>query len=531
MLSTQAFGINLAFCQDEFCPPLDSALVAAILADCYNPSGYNIEPLRDNLRLLSIDAQDTLDISPPSIAADTSGGSSHSGAFITSSAASRTSTSRSQVEGDQSSTTSETSFTSPFGFLRSLFPYTTPKYIETALASAGWIQSSPEGDLELNMDAVVNTLLSEEFINDNIERGHVPDEEGEPTVDGSSDRRPEQSWEVIQKTKKAASSGNVDTNGLGPRKGKRIKPNTTPKAVTVPLLDVRQRQHIPPARPRSASELPPPDPWVHFASLAAQLHHLVPNTSYAQFLALFHNPMHATPAAALRAHLRQISARPNAQTSESDIDILTELVPVLGKDEMRVRADVVRDAAICLGATSGRKEDAYDLMTLLRDLDMDGAVIYHSVPVGSKINTQTPFLSSSGPVSPLNSLSASVSSSTSRYMFPRAQIAPLLSAPKPQSRQPVNANPATNTSAAWQTVNRRANGATSSELQGQHPRDAAEARNLGSISAAKTNGHASGSLVNKKALKHDDAAMCRERAEEYRIKRDAVRLFVSWCFP
>lgn len=530
--------MKLAFSsQGEFCPPLDPTLVAAILADCYNPSESYIEPLRNNLRLLSLDAQDTSNIPPSApgnpLSTDTLWGSSYSDACATSSAASCTSPSRSRMEGDQSSMTSEASFTSPFGFLTSLFPNTSPKLIETTLASAGWVKTLPEGDAELNIGAVVDTLLSEEFINEVTERGYVTGDEGDPPVDRGPDRRPEQSWDFIQKTRKAASSGNVDTNGLGPRKGKRIKPNNLAlKTVSVPLFDVRQRQHILPVRPRSASELPPPDPWVHFASLATWLHHLVPSTPYARFLALFHNPTYVTPAAALRAHLEQISAESTTKVSQDDVDSLVELVPVTDDDGVHVRADVMRDAATCLGATSGRKEEAYDLLVLLRDLDMNEPVIAHSVPqpIWSKLNSgdaNGQFSSWHTTNHPLMSPPASVSSTTPPAMFPRVPIAPLLSASTPFPRPPANANLASDSSAAWQTVNRRANDAKSKEHQERSP-NTAQPRNPGPPPSANINGKANRSSLIKEMPRTEDTTICRERADECRVKRDTVRSCASY---
>jgi hypothetical protein len=526
--------------QDEFCPPLDTTLVAALLADSYDPTESYIGPLRDNLRLLCSNAKKRLDIplSTPGnpLSADAPEASSHSDAYAASSATSCTSSFHSQMEGDQSSMTSDTSFSSPFGFLTSLFPNVPPKVIETTLASAGWVKVSPEGDAELNMDAVMDTLLSEEFINEIVERGYVPGEAGDPELDGNSDRRLERSWEPVQKTKKAASSGNVDTNGLGPRKGKRIKPITTTKAVKVSLFDVPQRQHVSPVRPLLASALPPPDPWVHFASLATQLHHLVSSTPYARFLALFHDPTYATPAVALRAHLVQISARSSPNISQDDIDTLAELVPILNEDELRVRTDVMRDAAMCLGATSGRKEDAYDLMVLLRDLDVDSAVITHSTPqpIGNKINSNASGLSSastpvSSPMPSLPSVSAPMAPST----FPRTPIAPLLSAPTSPQRPVAKANPLNTNATAWQTVNHRVNRAIASKSKPsegiaayitacQDNAAGGKVSRLPSFAETNINGDANGPSSTNMALRGEDVETCRERADEYRVKRDTV---------
>lgn len=513
--------------QDEFCPPLDTTLVAALLADSYNPTEPYIELLRHNLHLLCSNAQKAPNTPSPTpgnpLSADALGGSSHSDTYVTSSA-SCASSSQSQIETDQSSMTSDATFSSPFGFLTSLFLDMPPKVIETTLASAGWVKASPESDVELDMDAVVSALLSEEFINEIIERGYAaPGEEGD-----NSDRRREQSWELVQKTKKAASSGNVDTNGLGPSKGKRIKPVITPKTVTMSLFNVRQRYHVPLARSLSASALPPPDPWVHFASLATQLHHLVPSTSYARFLALFHDPAYATTAVAVRAHLVQLGAQSSPNVLQDDIDTLAELVPILDEDEARLRADVMQDAAMCLGATSGRKEDAYDLMVLLRDLDVDGAVVAHSAPqpIGSRVNDNASGLSSaSSPMpSPMPSL-PSISAPTSPSMFPRTPTAPLFSAPNSPQRQAAKAGPLNKNPTAWTTVNRRANRAVTSKNE---PSEGIAAYIPATQPSSYTKTNMSGYANGPSANNSDNAETCRERADEYRVKRDTVCL--RFCF-
>lgn len=308
--------------QAEFCPPLDEALIVALLADCYHPTEPYLAPLRANLSLLRQNA--TGDDDTPSInninpmiiynQSPSSKGTPSTGTG---------SVSPFDTDSTTSGSASDTSLnlSSPFGFLRNIFPSLPPTIIETTLASAGWVPSrsltsnSENDSLELDMDAVVNALLSEEYIHEIIERGYVPGEAGDPTIVDPGRDPPNTStsaggaradygiweWEKVeQKNNKSGSSGNVDTNGLGPRKGKRQKP--------IPLVDMRQRQHAPAVATRAAGTTLLRDPWVYFDSLATQLHVLLPQTPHTQFLAMFHNPAYTTPIAALRAHLNVLAA-------------------------------------------------------------------------------------------------------------------------------------------------------------------------------------------------------------------------------
>lgn len=498
-LSFYSHSLAVRSVQAEFCPPLDGALIAALLADCYHPTESYLIPLRANLSLLRQNAtsdDDTLfpNHTSPTVAfmqPSNSKGASSTGTG---------SISPFDTDSTTSGSVSDTSLnlSSPFGFLRNVFPALPPTLIETTLASAGWVPSrsqSPDSEndiLELDMDAVVNALLSEEYIHEIIERGYVPGEVGDPTINHPGRDPPNPSilstlergdhglweWEKVeQKNKKAASSGNVDTNGLGPRKGKRQKP--------IPLVDVRQRQHAPPAQ-TSMGTASFKDPWVYFDSLATQLHSLLPQTPYTQFLAMFHNPSYSTPIAALRAHLTVLAAgstspslskgRPHsnsvgsrpatsksktasksasaaARISESDVRWLVELVA--GEDAMDASADTIvfADARLCLEATSlTGKESAYDLLLLVQELEASGPhVVVHSPapPTTSAgvVMVASSSLGSASPPRPTPPRSGSMSAPSSPSMFPRA--AQPLHLPTPPSV------PSASNTGGWQTVTPR----------------------------------------------------------------------------
>lgn len=455
----------------QFCPPLDGALVAAILSEYPEAelSTNDLSQIRATLtKLVSVVEHDP----PKGHSRDSSLGGYPVSVSVTNpkngaesdmdSISMSDSHSLSQLDSQSLSSTG--SFSSPLGFLQTVFPHLSLDILEKAISTATWIPRESGDDPEINMDTVLNTLLSEEYIRETIERGGLlVEQEG----DDGRDQNVDKGWELVQKRQKSASSGNVDTNGLGPRKGKRIKPPA------IPLVDTKQRQYIPPSRPAAASPLPAPDPWLHIVSLASYLSKLIPLTTYSQFLALFHNPAYATPVVALRAHLATLVRQSTQAIDENDVQTLIGLVPIK-PDERAVRGNLSEDANACLAVVSGRMEDAYDLLVLLRDLDVDGAVIHHSLP--SKLSGPSPAPAFAKPTS------------LARSSAPIPQIKAKQSSPNPN---------------AWQTVSRRR------PVHREH-------EGVAAFIPAYRQG---GMLVTTV----QDAAECRRTADEYRTKRDVVR--------
>lgn len=482
--------------------------MAAFLADYTAlPSSAMLSTLRESLSQLLPDTS-LVQIKPPVTASSISPSDSAS-----------TSPSQSQDQEDTNSASLSSSefYNSPFGFLQSIFPRTPAHVIESTLASAGWVKSiSPhsseksasisgddESSSELNMDVAINLLLSEEWIREVMERGYVAGEEGDPTLsslappnagggrESEDEERYERKWERVQKNdKKSGMIGNVDTNGLGPRKGKRIKPGTIDNgtgaatatgkglssSITIPLFDIRQRQHAPPSRSSGPRDFVA-DPWVYFASLASQLSRLTEETAgeedsaagYTRFLAMFHDPSYATPAKALRAWLMgqyrlkmrlvpPLKSGKNAKprlsnahiVTEDQVSSLLELVPpplrsssITADDLKSWEDDTRQDARACISATRGRMEDALDLMLLLRELDAKGgAVVLHSAPRSRPFGVvegikeaniplpKSPIISNAAAAMPPSPIPSSASVAA---RFPGSQSAPTLFASPPPS--------------------------------------------------------------------------------------------------
>jgi len=219
---------------------------------------------------------------------------------------------------------------------------------------------------------------------------------------------------------------------------------------------------------------------LHIVSLASYLSKLIPSTTYTQFLALFHNPAYATPVVALRAHLATLVQKSTQAIDENDVQTLIGLVPI-NPDEHAVRGNLSKDANACLAAVSGRMEDAYDLLVLLRDLDVDGAVIHHSLPSKLSGPSSTPTLARADDTAPK-------STSLAHSSAPISPIKAKQSSPDPN---------------AWQTVSRRGRPAHR-EHEGL---------------AAFIPAYRQGRMLVTTA---DDAAECRRTADEYRTKRDTA---------
>ncbi|KAH9840080.1 uncharacterized protein C8Q71DRAFT_855375 [Rhodofomes roseus] len=357
--------------QAEFSPPLDSSLIAAIIAD-YDISSADdqIQPLRDVLSQLAAQAEKELvdedilseqfsnvQISSYSITDDTT--SSHDFFSPNSSNTASSSTSDSS---------SQHSFSSPLGFLQAAFPHVPANKLRSALSNADDTES-------LDMESVVEGLLSSEYVRELEERG----------LDGlDPEEMDEEDWMIVE--------------------GKRRKPSTPPskppkkskkRGTTFTLVDIRQKQHErpPPASPRAA----PPDPWTQLSSVASYLSTLLPSHSAAYFQSAFHSPEYSSPAKALRAVLSNIASSPSSSSSDSDPNLHSEHSTMLFAmfDVLRAspeyaelnaeeRDQVMEDGQLTLKATHGQPDRAIDLVWLLQELERDSISgeydwgVYHS---------------------------------------------------------------------------------------------------------------------------------------------------------
>ena len=363
--------INRSLAQKEFCPPLDSSLVAALLADLIfgndsedDVDSHQVDELLGTLRELSALADESqlsefADLHITTFSDDTLSSTPDIYHGNTPS----TSTSLRSISTDYS----EHSFDSPLGFLQAALPHVSSAVLNAAL-------DKTEGE-NIDMWDIVSRILSEESIREMEERGldGVEDDDSHAPEDG------ELSCETVGAKKRT----------LGPKSAGR-KSN---RGKTITLVDIRQKQHARPVYsppPGTSCPVLTPDPWTQLSSLSTHLVTLLPPHPPSFFQSYFHSPDHATPYDALHACLETISeARPNAPTNEYDVtlyNLLDILLPEYDDLNSEERARLISDTELCLKATENRGDEAVDLIKLLRDLDADATTgslemgVYHFSP-------------------------------------------------------------------------------------------------------------------------------------------------------
>ncbi|OSD04844.1 Smr-domain-containing protein [Trametes coccinea BRFM310] len=346
--------------QAEFSPPLDTSLIAAIVADYVSGSessnDVELRQLREVLSNLAASAEkdlvdegcmsgfSQLHISPTSIVDD----SSSSYDLSTTDNSGYTSTG-SDASGQQP-------FSSALGFLKAVFPHLPSDKLQNAIASHG-------GDSEqLDMEAVVNEILTGEYVRELEERG-------------------------LDETESAALGYEAPWETVKPKKGGKQK-KYNKKGTTITLVDIRQQQH---ARPVASSSQPaPPDPWTQLASVASHLSTLIPTHPPSFFQSVFHSPQHPTPAHALRAAIVQIAQSYSQYEQEltaeetpslyNMLEIITTW-PKYADLNVEERDQLLEDALFALRATKGDPNAALDVVSLLIDLDSDYSSKEYSLAV------------------------------------------------------------------------------------------------------------------------------------------------------
>ncbi|KAG6811675.1 hypothetical protein H0H92_006330 [Tricholoma furcatifolium] len=348
--------------QRDYCPPLDTSLVAALLADIETdaqgnsivPSAQQIEEFRETLRQLASQADESQldEISDLHLTSNTDDTSStpefYQGNTATSSS--------------DSSESTQQPFSSPLGFLQAALPH-----IPTATLRLGLEGFTDDAD----MWDIVADILTSESIREMEERGLEGLEDGD--LSGIV-REEDIVWETVDRKKKVAK--------VSKRKN---------KGKTISLVDVRQRQHAPPKRPAAAGSYPTaaPDPWTQLQSLSSHLATLLPPHPASFFQSCFHSPDHATPYIALRACLQSICNGQPETAKENYSDALFTLLDILQPEfegiDHEARMRLISDIELSLQATCGQGENALDLAKLLRELDSDSTGylemgVYHSTP-------------------------------------------------------------------------------------------------------------------------------------------------------
>ncbi|PCH44424.1 hypothetical protein WOLCODRAFT_139001 [Wolfiporia cocos MD-104 SS10] len=411
--------------QAEFSPPLDGPLIAAIVADYVsegmNNASDNIQALRDVLGQLASQAEkelmdeDTLSeqfshthISPYSITDETS--SLHDLSVDTSNTA---------YSSTSSGSCSQHSFSSPLGFLQAAFPHLSTSRLKRAL-------SLVEDASDLDMESVVEGLLSSEYVRELEERGL----DGLDDVEGSA--KHDADWLTVDAKKRATTKS--------AKKSKKW-------ATTITIVDIRQKQHERPIEPPRSSA---PDPWTQLSSVASYLATIVSTRSPSYFLSFFHSPEHSTPAKALRAALRSLSTSSHHDEEEIPSDETAMLfnmfdvlraTPAFADLDAEERDQLMADAHLALRATCGQPDEAIDIVWLLRDLDSDfksGVLewgVYHAHAPSRRARVNLP--TGPPPVQP-----------------PPPPVRSLAPPDRPRSKQPLQN--------AWTTVPQR-------QRQGPHP--------------------------------------------------------------
>lgn len=413
--------------QAKYCPPLDSSLLAALIADigppnpgsdARTPSAEQTTALRAMLDELARQATeqyerelcrelDAAQLSPQ--CCSTTDGSCSSpdryGYSYGSRDMSESLTSDSSAHDDQA-------FSSPLGFLQTAFPHIPPWKLRRALSDTGYADA---GDVE--MESIVESLLTDEYIRELEERG-LDNDEAPDAFD---------EWQREGTSEKSAS----------PSQGRKPGGKKNARRKTITFGDVRQRQLTPRAPANGPLPGPAPDLWTLVSSVSGHLAHLLPPHTIAFFQPYFHTPNHPSPADAVRAALSDIAGKQSTASvaAPDDPTVLHALLEIVRDSRVYARLDdaqrsnVYADIQLVLRATRGRADDAIDIIWLLLDLELDlrsgnlAMGVYHSLPPAP----------STGPTSPLLP-----SSATSRRPFSRPANAGVVTLPDgpPPSPQP-----------------------------------------------------------------------------------------------
>ncbi|PBK65888.1 hypothetical protein ARMSODRAFT_1021917 [Armillaria solidipes] len=346
--------------QREFCPPLDTSLLAALIADIESdnngsfvePSSTAIANLRVSLTELAAEAE-TSQLSEQY--ANLNLGSGYSDDTTSTPSAYVGETATSSTSG---SISSQSSFSSPLGFLQAALPHIKYDRLNRALSDA------QPGDGEMDMWDIVAGILSEEQIREMEERGL----DGLEDADVMQDEPP---WhEVCSKKNKV----------IGKKK-KRSKPTA--------LTDIRQQHRYTPVRSNSLDSsrdgpIPISDRWTQLSSLSTHVSTFLPPYEPSFFLSYFHSPSYSSPYAALCSAISTIN-KSHQPDVDNHIPVLVNLLDVLlamyehlnSEEQSRLRSD----AELCVKATQGRGDDALELVKLLRELDTDSTSGYLEIGV------------------------------------------------------------------------------------------------------------------------------------------------------
>jgi hypothetical protein len=262
-----------------------------------------------------------------------------------------------------SGASSQEPFWSPLGFLQAALPHICTETLNRALGHHG------DHVDDIDMEAVVEGLLTDEYLRELEERGLEQDEYLEQR------QNYEQSWQTS------------DDKGKSNRPGVKTGKPKHKKALMMALGDIRQTQRVSSPSTRDGRIRPirdaVTDPWTRLSSLSTYIASLVPPHPPSLFQSFFHSPKYRTPYDALRAALITLCA--GQFDSDQQMRLLLDvLLPSYDNITSEQRSRLISDTHLALNVTQGRGEDALDLIKFLRDLDSDSAPgcldmgIYHS---------------------------------------------------------------------------------------------------------------------------------------------------------
>jgi hypothetical protein len=283
---------------------------------------------------------------------------------------------------------------SPLEFLRAVFPHMDAARLRSVLAR--------NGDNEIDMEAIVEELLTNEYLLEVEER----DLDADTTA-----REHTIPWAMVERKKQ-----NVPK--LAPVRVAQTTRKSIIRPAKIVITDVRQKQnhHRSPRSPSNARPPAAPDPWSQTMSLAMHLSTLLPLQPTSYFQSAFHSPQHSSPFMALRSCLISIAntqRATNADIYTVENTQLFELFDILHSSPIYFQLDpeqrdqVLSDARLALRATGNNPDQALEIVEILFDLDTELDIgIYHS-PVPRSPESPTPksllypsrFSSSPSPIS------------------------------------------------------------------------------------------------------------------------------------
>ncbi|KAG6330698.1 hypothetical protein ID866_8390 [Astraeus odoratus] len=411
----------------EFCPPLDTALLAAIIGDLEQSPGGEPSPSRDQVAALRAVLKELASNATEQYESELCDNldAAH---LISQSNTTDESCSSPDYYGEttsESSVLSNPSFNSPLGFLQAALPHIATSKLRRALSDAG------AGSLgsDIDMESVVENLLTREYFHELQERGLDPSDDDELSGEGGTQHFAEPKRKVVP----------VSPSKTTKKRSRRSK--------TITFGDVRQREHA--TAPEESPTRPVPDMWTQLSSLSEYLAAVLPSYRANFFRSYFHSPNYPSPAMAVRAALSDVTRKqqdPKSPVSSSptDTSVLFNLLdiiraaPFYASLDAEQRLVVYSDAHLALSATQTNPHAAFDIIELLLDLERDHQTgtlemgVYHSAasPTSPSAWVSSPTSATKSPIRTTNETGSTTRRDTSLSppLSPTAQRSPNSSA-------------------------------------------------------------------------------------------------------